>query len=339
MPHTLSRRALLAIAGSAALAAPFALSPLKAAEPAPPSSQALKPIRLAWNANAACLAPIPLAISSGLFFKHGIDVELINFVGSTDQLLESLATGKADAGIGMALRWLKPLEQGFDVKLTGATHGGCLRLLADRNSGITNDLLSLKGKTIATPDLGGPDKNFFSLLAQKRGLDPVKDIEWRQYPADLLPIAIEKGEAHALSHSDPLTWHYLIKNPNLFEVANNLTGEYHNRVCCVIGVRGSLLREDKAAAAALTRALTEAQDLTVQNYRRTAEAFYPYSPKTSVDELVNMLKSHTHQNHKGGLEFKNEIIAWVEELKQIAVMKPTTDPVKFADRVYADLWS
>ena len=337
---TLSRRALLRSAAAAGLIAPLGLGASDAfAAPRAANDKGLTPIKLAWNANAACLAPVPLAISSGLFFKHGLDVELINFVGSTDQLLEALATGKADAGVGMALRWLKPLEQGFDVKLTGSTHGGCLRLLADKNSGITTDIRSLKGKVIATPDLGGPDKNFFSLLAQKRGLDPVKDIEWRQYPADLLPIAVQKGEAHALSHSDPLTWAFLSRYPNLFEVATNLTAEYHDRVCCVIGVRGSLLREDRPAAGALTRALVEAQDLTVQNYRKTAEAYFPYSPKTSVDELVLMLKSHTHGHHPQGGNFKKEIITWVDELKQVGVIKPTTDPVKYADRVYADVLS
>ena len=58
------------------------------------------------------------------------------FGGSTDQLLEVIATGKADAGVGMALRWLKPLEQGFDVRITTAIHGGCMRLLASKASGI-----------------------------------------------------------------------------------------------------------------------------------------------------------------------------------------------------------
>ncbi len=34
----------------------------------------------------------------------------------------------------MALRWLKALEQGFDVKLTAGTHGGCLNLLTAKDS-------------------------------------------------------------------------------------------------------------------------------------------------------------------------------------------------------------
>ncbi len=51
----------------------------------------------------------------GFFARHGLDVDLLNYSGSTDQLLEALAAGKADAAAGMALRWLKRMEQGFDV--------------------------------------------------------------------------------------------------------------------------------------------------------------------------------------------------------------------------------
>ncbi|SEH25423.1 ABC transporter substrate-binding protein [Magnetospirillum fulvum] len=330
----LSRRSVLIGAAAAGIAAPlgggaFAQSVASTAE--------LKPIRFAWNANAACLAPVALAKSSGLFKKHGLDVELINFAGSTDQLLETLATGKADAAVGMALRWIKPLEQGFDVKLVGGTHGGCLRLLGVQGTGVTEDITSLKGKTVGTPDLGGPDKNFFSLLAQKRGLDPVKDINWRQYPADLLPLAAEKGEIQALSHSDPLTWLFLKRYPNLFEVATNLNGEYANRLCCLVGVRGSLLRQDKPTAGRIYRALLDAQTLTNNEPRLAAEAFQPYSPKSSVEDLIAMLKTHTHGHSPVGTAFRQEIVLYAEELKQINVLKPTTDPQKYADRVYVDV--
>ena len=64
---------------------------------------------------------IAVADQHGFFAQHNLKVEKINFAGATDQLLELLASGKADAGVGMALGWMKPLEQGFDVKLTAAT--------------------------------------------------------------------------------------------------------------------------------------------------------------------------------------------------------------------------
>ena len=78
-------------------------------------------LKLAWNTNAVCLSAAPVAVQRGIFEKHGLNVELVNFSGSTDQLLEAIATGKADAGVGMIHRWLKPLESGFDVKLVGSS--------------------------------------------------------------------------------------------------------------------------------------------------------------------------------------------------------------------------
>ncbi len=92
-----------------------------------------------------------------IFSKYNLDVEFVNFGNSTDVLLEAIATGKADAGVGMALRWLKALEQGFDVKLTAGTHGGCLNLLTAKASPF-NGLESLKGQTIGVTDMAGPDK-------------------------------------------------------------------------------------------------------------------------------------------------------------------------------------
>ena len=67
---------------------------------------------------------MPVAVKRGFFTKHNLDVEFVNWAGSTDLLLEAISTGKANAGVGTILRWLKPMEQGFDVKLTAGTHGG-----------------------------------------------------------------------------------------------------------------------------------------------------------------------------------------------------------------------
>src|SRR5205823_10600895 len=88
-------------------------------------------LKLAWNANSVCTVAALVAKDRGVFAEHNLDVELFNFGGTTDQLLEAIATGKADAGLGLALRWLKPLEQGFDVRVTAGVHGGCI---GDRKS-------------------------------------------------------------------------------------------------------------------------------------------------------------------------------------------------------------
>ena len=117
-------------------------------------------IKLSWNANAICHVGSPTADLHGLFRAGTISRSKgSTFLGATDQLLEALASGKADAGVGMALGWLKPLEQGFDVKLTAAIHGGCIRLLTSQQSGIT-DIAGLKGKTVGTFNMASPDQEF-----------------------------------------------------------------------------------------------------------------------------------------------------------------------------------
>ncbi|MEA4838425.1 MAG: ABC transporter substrate-binding protein [Rhodospirillaceae bacterium] len=300
-----------------------------------PVGTVARPLKLAWNANSACLAAVALAYHEGILEKHGLTSELVNFSGSTDQLLEAIATGKADAGVGMALRWLKPLEQGFDVKITTGLHGGCLRLFVAKSSGIS-DIKQLKGKTIATGDLAGPDKNFFSVVLSKAGIDPARDVEWRHYPANLLGLAIEKGEAQALTAYDPLAWGYR-KDANLVELGTNLSGPYHDRTCCLLGVRGALLRADPEPAKKLEAALLEAWHITASSPDRAAAAFVQYAPKFEASEIAGMLQSHDHHGQVRGDALRAQIEAYVEELKIAEVFKPSTDSAKFAKRVTFDV--
>src|SRR5260370_3917602 len=137
----------------------------------------------------------------------------------------------------MALRWLKPLEQGFDVKIAAGTHGGCMRGLPRTNSG-GDKLADLKGKIGGVGDLGGPDKNFFSIQLAKQGIDPNKDVDWRAYPGNLLQLAVEKNEVQAFLASDPIAYLWL-KDPAYREVASNLDGDHKDKSSCIGRFRGS----------------------------------------------------------------------------------------------------
>jgi NitT/TauT family transport system substrate-binding protein len=323
------------------LPAPFEGAPIcttGAADGAAAAAGALKKISFAWNAGAPCLLGVTVAKEKGFFAKHGLDVDLVNYSGSTDQLLETLATGKADAAGGMALRWLKPMEQGFDVKIIASTHGGCLRLLAPTASDIKS-LKDLKGKVIAVSDQNSPGKNFFAIRLKKAGLDPEKDVEFKQFPGPLLRVSVEKGEAHALADNDPIT--FLFQKDGAFrEVSSNLDGEYAHRVCCIVGVRGSLIRDDKPTATALARALIEAADYAAHHPEEAAATYAPYGPgKVAPADLVTLAKYHTHAHHPVGGDLKKELALYAEELKLVSIFKPSTDPKKFAERIYADVLS
>ena len=295
----------------------------------------LREVKLAWNANAICLSAAPVAQERGIFEKHGLKVELVNFAGSTDQLLEAIATSKADAGVGMIHRWIKPLESGFDVKLVGSSHGGCSRLVGYGPAGVT-DLQKLKGKTIAVSDLNSPGKNFFSVLLTKAGLNPEKDVTWRQFPGDMLGLAVEKGEAQAIADGDPNLFLIQRRTKGLVDLASNLSGEYAAKTCCVLGVSGAMVRNDRPTAAALTRALLEASDFVADNPNETAKIFSPYS-KASQEDLRAVLGTLTHRSHPVGTALRQEIEFYARDFKLVNVLKPSTDPAKFAAHVYADV--
>jgi NitT/TauT family transport system substrate-binding protein len=309
----------------------------KTSSDAPPLIGAPRKLKLSWNAGAVCLAPLPVAIDHGFFQRQNLDVELVNYSGSTDQLLEAIATGKTDAGLGMALRWLKPLEQGFDVKIAAGTHGGCMRVLTRTDSGV-DKLADLKGKIVAVGDLAGPDKNFFSIQLAKQGIDPNKDVDWRPYPGNLLNIAVEKGEVQAFLSSDPLAYLWL-KDSAYKAVASNLDGEYRDKSCCIVGLRGGLVREEPQVARAITQALLDAAMFTSQNPDKAAKSFQPYAPKAAtLADLEAMARYHTHHHHPVGEVLKRELKAYADDLKTVAVFKPSTDTAKFAERIYVDVF-
>ena len=354
----LDRRTLLRSGAAAALAAPLGVFgaqafPFRAATPAidfsefpicrtasdtPPIAGAPRKLKLSWNAGAVCLAPVPIAIEYGFFQKHNLDVELVNYSGSTDQLLEAIATGKSDAGLGMALRWLKPLEQGFDVKIAAGTHGGCMRVLTRTNSGVEK-LADLKGKIVAVGDLAGPDKNFFSIQLAKLGIDPNKEVDWRAYPGNLLNLAVEKGEVQAFLASDPLA-HLWLKDTQYKEVASNLDGEYRDKSCCILGLRGSLVRDEPQVARAITQALLDARDVHRRRIRtRPRNRSSPMRPRRRRSPISKRwLRYHTHHHHPVGDVLKRELKGYADDLKTVSVFKPSTDTAKFAEKIYVDVF-
>ncbi len=131
-------------------------------------------LTIIWNPASLCLVVIGLAQRQGIFEKHGLDVETLNVGSDTSAILEALALGKADATSNFLLRFLKPLEAGFDVKLTAGTHAGCSILIASRDAGIET-LQDLRGKRIGMSDLSSPMKLLYEIHLNKNGVPPELD--------------------------------------------------------------------------------------------------------------------------------------------------------------------
>ncbi|GBQ63548.1 putative nitrate transport protein NrtA [Ameyamaea chiangmaiensis NBRC 103196] len=353
VPASLSRRTLF----GASLSALAPLSPLVRpawADDMPPGSMThdacagagptrvaavpgpTRKLTIAWNENAVCTAAVPVAKAKGFFARYNVDVEYVNFAGATDQLLEAMSTGKADGAPGMALRWLKPLQQGFDVKLVAGLHAGCMYMLAPAD-GAVRQLSDVRGKTVGVTDMGGPDKNFFSIRLKEAGIDPDTDVQWRQYPADLLPVALQRGDVQAITDGDPFS--YLQKKQfGLMEIDSNMRGEWAHIGCCVIGLRGSLIRNEPVVAAAVTRAILDAGAWLACNPDEAGEIFKPYAPKASAADIATMIRMQGHHHQTLSTSFHDEVVRYAEALKKIGVFRPSLDTARYAQRVTQDVF-
>lgn len=326
-----TRRKVLRAAAAAAIAMPA----IKVTNYAWAGGQ--KKITFAWNQNAYCLTPIVVAHELGYFEKNGLDVDLLNYSGSTDQLLESIATRKADAAVGMIHRWIKSLESGLDVKIIGSSHGGCVRLVGYQPSGVKT-LDDLRGKTVGVSDLAAPGKHFFTILLAKYGIDVDKDITWRQYPADLLGVAAEKGEIQAIADGDPNLYLLQKRTGDAFvELATNLTGEYARKVCCVFGANGDLVRKERPTAAAISRALVQATQFVHENPKEGARVFAKYAPKITEEDILKLYEQLTFNHHPTGQDLRDELAFYAADFRKIGVLKQSTDPEKLADHVYVNV--
>src|SRR5437870_556737 len=97
-----------------------------------------------------CEAPIYYAYEAGLFKEEGLEPELVKC--SWANYKDNLALGSYDITHHLVMYFLKPIEQGLDVRFVGGVHTGCLRVQTGVNSPIQK-IQDLKGKRIdANPD-------------------------------------------------------------------------------------------------------------------------------------------------------------------------------------------
>lgn len=161
-------------------------------------------------------------------------------------------------------------------------------------------------------------------------------MSWRQFPGDMLGLAVEKGEAHAIADGDPNLFLIERRTKGLVELATNLSGEYAAKTCCVVGVGGKLIRSDKPLVASLVRAINQGSEFVADYPNETAKIYSPYS-KVPVDDLRAVLGTLTHRNHPSGVALQKEVEFYARDFKLVGVLKPSTDAARFAQHVTVDV--
>ena len=280
-----------------------------------------------------CEAPIFTAVEKGLFKEEGLDVSLVKCEWANYK--DVLALGGFDVTHHLVMYFLKPLEQGLDVKFTGGIHRGCLRVQAGIKSNIRS-IQDLRGKRIGVPGMGTPPFIFANRVLGANGIDPSKEITWIVFPAGTLGLALDRGEVDAVADSEPIG-SMLIANGQVRNIADQATdAPYKDEYCCAVIVNGKYLAKNPKAAAAATRALLKAAKWVETNPVAAAKISVEKKYLASTVEQNAVAISHLrYVPSVSGAETAVKLAA--AEMKTAGMLAPSTDVEALGKRAFVSL--
>jgi len=268
-----------------------------------------------------CEAPIFTAVEKGFFKEEGIDVELVKC--DWKNYKDVLALGGYDVTHHLIMYFLKPIEQGLDVKFTGGIHRGCLRVQASSKGNI-HSVKDLRGKRIGVPGMGTPPFIFANRVLGANGIDPKKDVEWLVFPAGELGLALDKGEVDAVADSEPIG-SMLVAQGKVRNVADQAADmPYKEEYCCAVLANGKFLAKNPKAVAAATRALLKAAKWVETNPAAAAELSVngKYLASTVEQNAVSISYLRYVPSVSGA---EKAVISAAAEMKKAGMLSPSTD--------------
>jgi NitT/TauT family transport system substrate-binding protein len=280
-----------------------------------------------------CEAPIFSAVEKGFFKEEGLEVELVKC--DWKNYKDVLALGNYDITHHLIMYFLKPLEQGLDVKFTGGIHRGCLRVQAAVNGPI-NSVKDLRGKRIGVPGMGTPPFIFANRVLGANGIDPSREITWLVFPAGELSLALSKGEVDAIADSEPIG-SMLVAKGQVKNIADQaLDMPYADEYCCAVIVNGKYLKKHPKTSAAATRALLKAAKWVEANPRAAAELSVKAKYLASTADQNTVAISHLrYVPSVTGARTAVEMAA--AEMKRAGMLKKTTDVAQLAKQAFVEL--
>lgn len=300
--------------------------------PAPVTKEGLTVVRIGYI-GITCEAPIFSAIENGFFREEGLEVETVKCEWS--KYKDVLALGGYDITHHLIMYFLKPIEQGLDVKFTAGIHKGCLRVQAPL-SGNIHTVADLRGKKIGVPGMGTPPFIFANRVIGAHGIDARREIEWRVYPAGELGLAMQKGEIDACANSEPIGT-LLLAQGIVRNVADQAKDPpYNDEYCCAVIANGQWLAANPKAGAAATRAMLKGAKWVNTNPRAAA--------RLSVEKKYLASNPELNTTAIGNLSYipsvlggEKAVTSAAAEMKTAGMLSASTDVADLAKRAFMHL--
>jgi len=282
-----------------------------------------------------CEAPIYAAYEKGFFKDEGLEPELVKC--SWTQYKDNLALGAYDITHHLVMYFLKPIEQGLDVRFLGGVHTGCLRVQTAVNSPIRT-IEDLKGKSIGVPGMGTPPFVFANRVFGTHGVDASKEITWKVFPAGELGLALRKGEVDAVANAEPIGSLLIAEGiARTVEGMDESTDEpYAREYCCEIIANGKWIDANPDSAARATRAILRGTVWVQQNPRAAAAMAIEKKYLASTVELNTVALSRL--KYIPSVKVAEETLyTAAREMREAKMLAPTTDTDALASRAFQHL--
>src|SRR5688500_3029216 len=280
-----------------------------------------------------CEAPLFTAVEKGFFKEEGLEPELVRCEWATYK--DALALGRYDVTHHLVMYFLKPIEQGMDVKFTGGVHRGCLRVQAAAN-GPVQKITDLRGKRIGVPGMGTPPFMFASRVLGANGVDSSREIQWRVYPAGELGLALDRGLVDAVANSEPIG-SLLLADGKVRNIADQAKDPpYKDEYCCAVLVNGKFLEKYPAASAAATRAILQASKWVDANPAAAARLSVERKYIASTVELnAHAISNLDYAPSVSGAEAA--VISAASEMQKGGMLDARTDIAALARKAFVRL--
>ena len=221
-----------------------------------------------------CTSGPVMANYLGYYEEAGLTAEGVK--GSSD--VEALGTNQVNVAAGMMAKMLVPITNGVDITFVGGAHIGCKSLYVLKSSEY-NTTADLKGTKISVPNgIGKSDYNITALLLDADGIDFMKDVDLVQVSSDACVTAMENGEISAALLSDTFAY-AMVKDGKLKCIRSQLDSEFANRVCCVIAMNGTFVKENPVISKKVVQAVQKAHSWMRENTEEAA--------RTLMDQGLN----------------------------------------------------
>jgi NitT/TauT family transport system substrate-binding protein len=139
------------------------------------AAETLRKVRLAYAGWETGTAVAYVGVDSGLFKKHGLEIEEIPIRDTLSAGVHSLLGVEMLIGFGNPLAILQPVLGGADIALLGS-HVSFDNYGMGVNSSVSG-VKELKGKKVGVSALGSRSDLIARVILRRAGLDPSRDVE------------------------------------------------------------------------------------------------------------------------------------------------------------------